>query len=204
MVFLFLKLIFLFALNFSAAVEKESTLVIIGDSLTEGYGVTRDKAYPALLEAKLNALGPKKWKVINAGVSGSTSASGPSRLKWQLKAKPALIIVALGANDGLRGTTPESTEKNLDEMLSAIQKEKIPAILVGMQMPPNYGASYRQKFAGIFPLLAKKYKVPLLPFMLERVAGDSGLNQADGIHPNEKGHAIIAQTFFDFVKGVLP
>ncbi len=203
MTFLFLKLALFFSLDAMAATDSVSTVVIIGDSLTEGYGVIREKAYPALLEKKLNALGPKKFKIVNAGVSGSTTASGPGRVKWQLKAKPNWIIVALGSNDGLRGTAPETTEKNLTEMIQAIQKEKIPLILVGMQMPPNYGPGFTKKFFNVFPDLAKKYKIPLVPFMLEGVAGDPALNQPDGIHPNEKGHVIIAQTFFDSLKGVL-
>lgn len=199
MAFLFFALL----LNISVA-QTTSTLVIVGDSLTEGYGVTRDKAYPALLEQKLNSGSSKKWKVINAGISGSTSASGLSRLKWQLKSKPDVILIALGANDGLRGTKPEVTEKNLSEMIEAVQKEKIPVILAGMQMPPNYGPGFTKKYAEIFPDLAKKYKIHLVPFMLEGVAGDPKLNLADGIHPNEKGYEIIAETFYKSIKGILP
>lgn len=199
MAFLFFTLL----LNFSSA-QTTSTLVIVGDSLTEGYGVTREKAYPALLEQKLNSGSSKKWKVVNAGVSGSTSASGLGRLKWQLKSKPDVILIALGANDGLRGTKPEVTEKNLSDMIEAVQKEKIPVILAGMQMPPNYGPGFTKKYAEIFPSLAKKYKVHLVPFMLEGVAGDPKLNLADGIHPNEKGYEIIAETFYKSIKGILP
>lgn len=181
---------------------KVKSLVIIGDSLTEGYGVSREKAFPALLETKLNESG-QKWKVVNAGISGSTSASGMSRLKWQLKSKPDFILIALGANDGLRGTTPESTKKNLSDMIAASQKEKITVILAGMQMPPNYGKSFTQKFAQIFPDLAAQYKVHLIPFLLEKVAGDPTMNLSDGIHPNEKGHQIIADTFYKSLSGVL-
>lgn len=181
---------------------KVKSLVIIGDSLTEGYGVSREKAFPALLETKLNESG-QKWKVVNAGISGSTSASGMSRLKWQLKSKPDFILIALGANDGLRGTTPESTKKNLSDMIAASQKEKITVILAGMQMPPNYGKSFTQKFAQIFPDLAAQYKVHLIPFLLEKVAGDPTMNLSDGIHPNEKGHQTIADTFYKSLSGVL-
>lgn len=200
MAFLFSKFILSV---FVLAAPAEKTLVILGDSLTEGYGVTRDKAFPALLEKKLNAQNKQLWKVVNAGVSGSTSASGPGRVKWLLKTKPDLIIVALGANDGLRGTPVETTEKNLDEVIRSIQKEKIQVMLVGMQMPPNYGPGFTKRFAEIFPALAKKYKIPLVPFMLDKVAGEASLNQADGIHPNEKGHAIIADTFYKSLSEVL-
>lgn len=205
MAFLFLKTTLSLFLLSSAQAQKVSTLVIVGDSLTEGYGVTRDKSYPALLEKKLNAAGgSKKWKVINAGISGSTSASGMSRLKWQMKSKPDVILIALGANDGLRGTKPEVTEKNIAEMIEATQKEKIPVILAAMQMPPNYGPGFTKRYAEIFPALAKKYKVPMIPFMLDKVAGDPKLNLADGIHPNEKGYEIVAETFYNSIKGILP
>ncbi len=204
MAFLFFQFIFSGLLTFAGPqAEKVSTIVVVGDSLTEGYGVTREKAFPALLEVKLNEQKIKKWKVINAGVSGSTTASGLSRLKWQLKSKPEFVIVALGANDGLRGTKPEVTEKNLSDMIQAAQAEKVTVLLAQMHMPPNYGPEYTKKYSEIFPNLAKKYKVHLVPFMLNKVAGNPELNLADGIHPNEKGHAIIAETFFESIKGVL-
>ncbi|MBX2995187.1 MAG: arylesterase [Bdellovibrionaceae bacterium] len=177
-------------------------LVILGDSLSEGYGVSREAAFPALLEKKIKADG-KDWTVINAGISGSTSASAVSRLKWQLKAKPDLIVVALGANDGLRGLKTEELEKNLSAAIEAIQKEKIPVILAGMMMPPNYTKDYADKFAAVYPRVAKKYKIKLIPFLLDKVAGETALNQADGIHPNEKGHVIVADTVYANIKGQL-
>ncbi|MFN7729773.1 MAG: arylesterase [Bdellovibrio sp.] len=184
------------------AIASPKKLVILGDSLTEGYGVSRDAAFPALLEKKIKA-DKKDWVVINAGISGSTSASAVSRLKWQLKSKPDLFVIALGANDGLRGLKPEDLEKNLSQAVEAIQKEKIPVVLAGMQMPPNYTKEYAASFAAVFPRVAKKYGLKTVPFLLEKVAGVTSLNQADGIHPNEKGHAIMAETVYNSIKGLL-
>ena len=170
-------------------------LIIIGDSLTEGLGVAKEQAYPSLLEKKL-----KNWTVSNAGVSGSTSASGLSRLKWQMKAKPDLVILALGANDGLRGVKINETEKNLTETIAYAKQNNIKIILAGMQLPPNYGKEYTSEFKKTFYKIAKKEKVLLIPFILDKVAGDFQLNQADGIHPNEKGHEVIAETLYQFLK----
>lgn len=198
----------LFSILFSCSLStlaQEKRLVVLGDSLTEGYGVPRDAAYPALLEKKLNQaqLGNSKWKVVNAGVSGSTSASGLSRLQWQLKSKPDVLVVALGANDGLRGTTPASTKKNLKDVIELAKKNKITVILAGLLMPPNYGPGFTKEFGAIFPTVAREQKVPLIPFLLEGVAGDPSKNLADGIHPNEKGHEIMADLVFRFLQGVL-
>lgn len=180
------------------------TLVIVGDSLTEGYGVAREKAFPALLEKKLVAKTPKaKWKVINAGVSGATSASCVERTKWHLKSKPEIILIALGANDALRGLKTEKTQASLDECIILAQKEKAKVILAGMLSPPNYGSGYTDRFRRIFPALAKKYKITLIPFLLDGVAGEKSLNQADGIHPNEKGHEVIAETVFKAIESDL-
>ena len=153
-------------------------VIIIGDSLTEGYGVSKDKAFPALLEKKLQQNGHKELEVVNAGISGSTSASGPKRLLWLLKSQPKAVVIALGANDGLRGLSVENLKKNLSEMVKLAQKEKIPVLLVGMKVPPNYGKKYEKKFEQAFLEVAKKYKVPLMPFLLMGVGGEKGLNQA--------------------------
>ncbi|GIL17580.1 MAG: arylesterase [Oligoflexia bacterium] len=178
------------------------TLLILGDSLTEGIGVAKDQAYPALLEKKIRTSG-KNWKVINAGISGATSASGISRMKWHMKQKPDLVILALGANDGLRGFAISETEKNLSTVIEMGQKEKIQMVLAGMLMPPNYGKEYSEKFKNLFPKLAKKYKVRLIPFLLDQVASDPSLNQADGIHPNEKGHQVVAETVYKNIQDLL-
>jgi len=177
-------------------------MLIIGDSLTEGYGVAREVAYPAILEKKIKA-DKKEWTVVNAGVSGSTSAGAVSRLKWQLKSKPDLLLIALGANDGLRGLAPEELEKNLTDVIELAKKENISVVLLGMKMPPNYSQDYVKKFDAVFPKVAKKEKIKLIPFFLEHVAGRTELNQPDGIHPNEKGHAIVGQDLYQDLKGIL-
>ncbi len=193
---------FWFSFSSLAADPAKSKLVVLGDSLTEGYGVSRLQAYPALLEKKIQADG-KSWSVVNAGISGATSASGPSRMRWQMKMKPQMVIVALGANDGLRGLSVESTEKNLSQTIEIAQKEKVKVILAGMMLPPNYGAKYTKDFQEIYNRLAKKYQLQKIPFLLDGVAGNPKLNLADGIHPNEKGHEIIAGHVFDAIKGLL-
>jgi acyl-CoA thioesterase I len=177
-------------------------LVVLGDSLTEGYGVSRNSAFPALLEKKISASG-KQWIVVNAGISGATTASGPSRMRWQLKSKPKLVILALGANDGLRGLDLASTEKNLSETISIAQNANVEVILAGMMLPPNYGAKYTKDFQSIYQRLAKQFKIQKIPFLLDGVAGNPKLNLTDGIHPNEKGHEIIAGHVFTAIQDKL-
>jgi acyl-CoA thioesterase-1 len=170
--------------------------------LTEGLGVARSSAFPALLEKKIQADG-KPWVVVNAGISGATTASGPSRMRWQLKSKPQMIILALGANDGLRGLNLANTEKNLSETIEIAQKDHIKIVLAGMKLPPNYGSKYTEAFQAVYQRLAKKYHLQKIPFLLEGVAGNPKLNLADGIHPNEKGHEIIADHVYAAIKGLL-
>ncbi len=172
-----------------------SKLIVVGDSLTEGYGVSKEKAYPALLEKKLLAA-KMNWEVINSGISGSTTASAISRIKWVLKSKPNLIMLALGANDGLRGLKPVESRKNLQAAIEVIQKAQIPLVLAGMMMPPNYGKEYQKEFEKIYADLARSNKLIFIPFLIEGVGGKLDLNLADGIHPNEKGHVIIADHVF--------
>jgi len=179
----------------ASAEASPKRIVIIGDSLTEGYGVSRERAYPALIQERAKKDG-KNWRIVNAGISGSTTASALSRIKWQLKQKPDLILLALGANDGLRGIPVATAESNLAAALSAAQEAGVKCLLVGMKAPPNYGAEYTRDFEGMFTRLQKKFKVPLLPFLLLNVAAKAELNQPDGIHPNEKGHVILADTVY--------
>lgn len=187
----------------------ETRILILGDSLTEGLGVAQPSAFPALLELKLNSKLKRpnhSWKIISSGVSGSTSSSAEGRLKWILsssKNRPQMIILALGSNDGLRGFDHTETEKNLSKAIEKIQSEKIKVVLCGMAMPPNYGKKYTEEYRKIFPNLARKYKIPIVPFILEGVAGKSELNQPDGIHPNEKGHQVISENIFRTLKDVL-
>jgi acyl-CoA thioesterase-1 len=186
----------------AASPAKIPRVVFLGDSLTEGYGVSKDKAFPALLGAKMLAA-QLKWQVINAGVSGSTSASAKSRMDWQLKSKPEVIVIALGANDGLRGFKPEDTRKNLEEAIVKAKTAGVKVVLAGMQMPPNYGDQYREIFKDMYPALAKKHGVELIPFLLDKVAGEKEFNLEDGIHPNEKGYVIVAETVWKILKPIL-
>lgn len=169
------------------------TILFLGDSLTEGYQLAKEEAYPALIESILKK-NHKDIKVINGGVSGATSASGLKRMDWYLKAKPDIMVLALGANDGLRGTRPSATEKNLASVIEKAQSRSIKVIIAGMKMPPNMGEKYRSEFEGIFPKLSKKYSTKLIPFILDGVGGVPELNLPDGIHPNPKGHKVMAQT----------
>ncbi|WP_413583261.1 arylesterase [Bdellovibrio sp. HCB288] len=196
-------LLFTLLIFFSSISFAQKKLVILGDSITEGYGVSKEAAYPALLERKLHDSGKKDWSVINSGVSGSTTASAVGRMKWLFKTKPDTVLLALGANDGLRGVKVEESQKNLATAIEYAQKEKVRVILAGLYMPPNYGQDYTAQFKKMFSDLSKKYKVTFIPFILDKVAGNPKYNLADGIHPNEEGHKIIADTIFNSLKGTL-
>jgi acyl-CoA thioesterase-1 len=198
----YLIFFYLFLSLFVTSYSQAKTLVIVGDSLTEGYGVSKENAYPALLEKKIQ-VSHKDWKVVNSGVSGSTTASAPSRIKWILKTKPDLVMIALGANDGLRGIKVEASKKNLKEALELLKKNKIPTIIGGLYIPPNYGKSYADDFKKMFIDLSKKYNAFLVPFILDGVAANPSLNQADGIHPNEEGHKIMAEKIYEQIKGLI-
>lgn len=183
-------------------ISSPKKLIVIGDSLTEGYGVSKESAFPALLEKKLQKEN-FNWVVINSGVSGSTTASAPSRIKWALKSKPDLILLCLGGNDGLRGLKVSDSNKNLAQAIEAAQKENIKIILAGLYIPPNYGKDYSKEFRLMYEELAKKYKLTLIPFLLEGVGGNPKFNLADGIHPNEAGHHKVSETVYQQIKGLL-
>lgn len=167
------------------------TLVFFGDSLTAGLGLSKEQAFPALIDARLRAEG-RPWKVVNAGVSGDTTAGGVARLDWIYKQPVDVMFLCLGANDGLRGLPVAETERNLRAILDRARREGTRVVLAGIQLPENYGPEYRLAFTRIFPRLAKDYRVPLLPFLLEGVAMDPRLNQPDGIHPTAEGARIVA------------
>ena len=183
-------LLLLFAL---ASLAQAQTVLFLGDSLTEGYQLDKEDAYPSLIEKKLKSSRPA-LKVINGGVSGATTASGLKRLSWYLKAKPNIMVLALGANDGLRGLKLNDSERNLSAVIEEAQKRGIKVILAGMKMPTNYGEPYRTNFEKMFPRLAEKYGIKLIPFLLQGVGGISKLNLPDGIHPNPEGHKVMADT----------
>lgn len=192
----------LLLISISVSAQEMKKLVIIGDSLTEGYGVSQEQAYPALLQKKIDKTG-KKWRVINSGIAGSTSASASQRLKWALKQKPNMVIIALGTNDGLRGQDVKGIEKNLAQALRDGKNASVKIVLAGLKMPPNYGKAYATQFADLFPRVAAKEGVTLIPFLLDGVAGKPELNQPDGIHPNEDGHAIVAEVVFKTIESLL-
>lgn len=187
-----MKFLFLVSALCSFPIQAE-TVLFLGDSLTEGYQLSKEEAFPALIEKNLKPR-HSDLKVINGGVSGATTASGLKRLGWYVKAKPDIVVLALGSNDGLRGMNLKETEKNLIAVVERAQKENIKVVMVGMKMPTNYGEPYRSNFEKIFPILAKRYRLPLVPFLLEGVATNPKLNLADGIHPNSEGHKIMAKT----------
>lgn len=195
--------IFFFLLLISEVSWAQKKLIFLGDSLTEGYGVAQEAAFPQLIASQFKQ-DKSPWIIQASGSSGSTSASTLSRLKWIAKDKPAVVFILMGSNDGLRGLKVEETEKNLSDAIVWAKQNKMNIILGQLHVPPNYGQSYFKKFSEIFPRLAKKHNVLLAPFLLDDVAGVPALNQADAIHPNEKGHKVIADNIYKFLKKELP
>jgi acyl-CoA thioesterase-1 len=177
-------------------------IVAFGDSLTAGLGVGPAESYPAQLQRRLEDLG-YHYRVVNAGVSGETTAGGVRRVAWVLKSHPTIIILELGANDGLRGLNPEQTQANLERIIQQFQRARVTVVLAGMKLPPNYGVEYTKAFEAIYPMLAQKYNLILIPFFLDGIAGSAKLNQADGIHPTAEGYRIIADKILETVKPLL-
>ncbi len=177
-------------------------IVAFGDSLTAGLGVAADEAYPAQLQRRLDALG-FRYRVVNAGVSGETTAGGVRRVPWILRGRPEIVILELGANDGLRGLRVDETEGNLEQIIQQLQRSGVQVILAGMKLPPNYGKEYLSEFERIYPELAARYRLPLIPFFLEGVAASHTLNQADGIHPTAQGYRMIVETMLRTIGPVL-
>lgn len=184
--------------------DEKRTILFFGNSLTAGMGLESQEAFPALIEARLDSLG-YDYKVVNAGLSGETTAAGKNRLDWVLTDNVAVFVLELGANDGLRGIPLSETRKNLQEMITMVNKKNpdTEIILAGMQLPPNMGEDYTTKFRNIFPDLAQKNDLELIPFLLEGVAGKPELNQEDGIHPTAKGYEIVAENVWDVLKEVI-
>ena len=177
-------------------------IVFLGDSLTAGLGLATDQNFPSLIGKKLKERG-LEYDVVNAGVSGDTSAGGLRRLDWSLEGDVRVLIVALGGNDALRGLPPRELKKNLSTILDRARDRKIVVILAGMEAPPNNGADYTREFRTVYSELASEYKVRLIPFLLQGVAGDASLNQADGIHPNVRGAEIVANLVWKELEPVL-
>ena len=185
----------------AAPQTKVKTILFFGNSLTAGYGVDPSEAFPALIQNKIDSL-KLNYKVINAGVSGETSAGGNSRVNWILRQPVDVFVLELGGNDGLRGIPLTETKKNLQSIIDKV-KAKYPnakLVLAGMQIPPNMGQQYATEYKNIYPALAAKNQITLIPFLLQGVGGDAKLNQHDGIHPTAEGHKIVAENVWKVLK----
>ena len=175
-------------------------IVVLGDSLSAGYGLLELQAYPALIQDKLKQDG-YEWDVVNAGISGDTSAAGLQRVDWALsQGDVRILVLELGANDGLSGLPIAEMKKNLGGIIERAQEKRISVLLAGMEAPPNFGPEYTVAFRQVYRDLAREYNVKLLPFLLDKVAGQPGLNQADGIHPNIEGSRIVADTVWNVLR----
>jgi acyl-CoA thioesterase-1 len=182
-----------------AAAAIRPRIVVLGDSLTAGLGLAARDAYPALLQKRVDSSG-LDFEVINAGVSGDTSAGGLERLDWALQGDVRILVVALGGNDALRALPPEELKRNLAQIIERAQARGIAVLLAGMEAPPNFGRDYIASFHNVYPALAKQYHVAFVPFLLQGVAGNDSLNQRDGIHPTPAGARILADTVWAALK----
>jgi acyl-CoA thioesterase-1 len=192
--------------SMATAEERPIHILFLGDSITAGLGVELENAYPALIADMFNDMPEEKGirvRITNGSISGSTTAGALSRLKWFLRSKPDILILALGANDGLRGLSTQEMSQNLERTIVLANENGIRVILAGMQIPPNYGQAYSKAFREVFASLADRYDLSFIPFLLKEVAGNPLLNQADGIHPNRAGHKIIAETVFPYIQAQL-
>ena len=190
------------AVAFAAATVRAQSFqkyVALGDSLTSGHGIGRSAAYPAVLQERLDEEG-YDYQVINAGVSGDTSAGGLERLDWALQGNVKILIVALGGNDALRGLPADALKANLAQIIERAQARNVRVVLAGMEAPPNYGRDYIVSFHKVYPELAARYKVAFVPFLLQNVAGLTDLNQSDGIHPTAAGARIVADNVWAVLK----
>ena len=192
-----------FFLSLPLAVASERIVLFLGDSLTAGLGVEAEEAYPALVDTMLKDEGIGDVRIVNGGLSGSTSASVLNRLRWYARVKPDVLFLAMGANDGLRGLTVAAMEKNLDAVITAANAQGMSVIVAGMELPPNYGVEYTGAFRKVYADLAARHQALLIPFLLEGVGGVAALNQADGIHPNAEGHRHIARQVYPLLKNQL-
>ena len=184
--------------------DERPVLLFLGTSLTAGYGLDPADAFPSLIQARLDAAG-LRYRVVNAGVSGETSAGALRRIEWLLKQPVAMLVLETGANDGLRGQDPDATRANIQAVLDRAKKQAPPPrlVLLGMEALPNYGEEYRRRFRAIYPEMAKKNGAVLVPFLLDGVAGVPSLNQADGVHPTAEGHRRVAETVWKALRPIL-
>ena len=180
------------------------TILVLGDSLSAGYGIDVKQGWVNLLQQRLDQQYPKKHKVVNASVSGETTSGGLARLPKLLTTyKPDVVVIELGGNDGLRGQPPQMIQKNLAQLVQLSQKQKATVLLFGMKIPPNYGSAYSSAFENNYKVVSQQYKIKLLPFFLEDVAGQKGLIQNDQIHPNAKAQPIMLNLAYPYIRGAL-
>jgi len=184
--------------------EEAQVIVFFGNSLTAGYGLEPEEAFPAIIQTYIDSLG-YNYRVVNAGVSGETTASGNSRVDWILKQTLDVFVLELGGNDGLRGIDPAQTKLNLQSIIDKVKAEKpeVVIVLAGMQVPPNMGVEYSDKFRNLYPELAQTNNLPLIEFLLEGVGGEPELNLPDGIHPTAEGHQIVADNVWNTLKDII-
>jgi len=204
-IFFTVSLVFLFAaLASTLTAQEKETILFFGDSITAGYGLSEEQAYPALIEQKIDSL-DLPYDVVNAGLSGETTAGGARRVDWILQQDIALFVLGLGGNDGLRGIDPSNTRQNLQTIIDKVREQKPAAtiVLAGMEAPPNLGESYTTQFRQVFADLAEENQVAFMPFLLEDVAGIRELNQPDGIHPTAEGQKIIAENLWDILRPMI-
>lgn len=204
MKFRLLFLILFFSTVFLSFNLQRKTIIFFGDSITAGYGLSKEQAFPALIENRLKS-DNYNFQVVNAGLSGETSAGGLSRISWILKQPVDIFVLELGANDGLRGLPPQETKKNLQGIIDKVREKnpEVEIVIAGMMVPPNMGKEYSREFQTIFSELAKKNNATLIPFILEGVAGHQELNLGDGIHPNVKGHQMVAEQLYPVLEKLL-
>jgi acyl-CoA thioesterase-1 len=186
------------------AAADRPVIVFLGTSLTAGYGLDPDRAFPALIQRKIDSAG-LPYRVANAGVSGETSAGAVRRIDWLLRQNPAILVIETGANDGLRGLSTDSIKSNIQTIIDSARalNPAVRVVLVGMRALPNYGFAYARRFSRLYTELAEKNEVPLVPFLLKDVAGEEGMNQSDGIHPTAAGQQRMAETVWKVLKPVL-
>jgi len=182
--------------------QEKRVILALGDSLTAGFGVAQEESFPSRLQVKINEakLG---YKIVNAGISGDTTAGGVRRINWLMKHKPQIVILALGANDGLRGLSVDEMRSNLETMIRISHEHDARVLLAGMKALPNYGEDYQQKFESVFPELADKHDLVYLPFLLEGVAGVREFTRPDGIHPTASGYKIVAELVWEYLRPML-
>ena len=196
--------VFIYLLSYTSAEAQQQTILFFGDSITAGYGLDEEQAFPALIQQKIDSLGAEH-KVVNAGLSGETTAGGARRVDWILRQEIDIFVLGLGGNDGLRGIDPANTKENIETIITKVKAKnsEIEIVLAGMEAPPNLGDRYTERFRQLFSDVAEQHELTFIPFLLEDVAGIRELNQPDGIHPTAEGQQIIADNIWEYLKPML-